>query len=66
MMRQLKPPTLTELYATKLITVLREGYGLADFRADAISGLTVAIVAVPFLDSTAASAMSRVAAKAKR
>jgi SulP family sulfate permease len=27
--------------------VLREGYGLADFRADVISGLTVAIVALP-------------------
>jgi sulfate permease, SulP family len=35
------------LYAPKLITVLREGYGLADFRADAISGFTVAIVALP-------------------
>lgn len=31
----------------KLITVLREGYGLRDFRADAIAGLTVAIVALP-------------------
>ena len=27
--------------------MLREGYGFADFRADAISGLTVAIVALP-------------------
>src|ERR1700686_613536 len=40
-------PSFAELYAPKLITVLREGYGLADFRADAISGLTVAIVALP-------------------
>src|SRR5690606_36674181 len=31
----------------KLLTVLREGYGLANFRADAIAGLTVAIVALP-------------------
>ena len=31
----------------KLVTVLREGYGLADFRADVIAGLTVAIVALP-------------------
>jgi sulfate permease, SulP family len=46
-MRQLKPPTFAELYAPKLITVLREGYGIADFRADAIAGLTVAIVALP-------------------
>jgi SulP family sulfate permease len=47
MMRQFKPPTFAELYAPKLITVLREGYGFADFRADAIAGLTVAIVALP-------------------
>src|SRR5579862_292248 len=47
MMRQFKPPTFAELYAPKLITVLREGYGLADFRADVLSGLTVAIVALP-------------------
>ena len=47
MMRQFKPPTFAELYAPKLITVLREGYGLADFRADIVSGLTVAIVALP-------------------
>jgi sulfate permease, SulP family len=47
MMRQSKPPTFAELYAPKLITVLREGYGLEDFRADVIAGLTVAIVALP-------------------
>jgi SulP family sulfate permease len=47
MMRQFKPPTFAELYAPKLLTVLREGYGIADFRADAIAGLTVAIVALP-------------------
>src|ERR1700731_4594952 len=40
-------PTFAELYAPKLITVLREGYGPADFRADVIAGLTVAIVALP-------------------
>ena len=40
-------PTFAELFAPKLITVLREGYGFADFRADVISGLTVAIVALP-------------------
>jgi SulP family sulfate permease len=45
--RQTRQPTFAELYAPKLITVLREGYGAADFRADAISGLTVAIVALP-------------------
>jgi SulP family sulfate permease len=31
----------------KLLTAMREGYGLADLRADAIAGLTVAIVALP-------------------
>lgn len=36
-----------ELYTPKLVTVLREGYGLAHLRADAIAGLTVAIVALP-------------------
>src|ERR1700704_5229200 len=46
-MRQIKQPTFAELFAPKLITVLREGYGFADFPADAISGLTVAIVALP-------------------
>ena len=45
--RQTRQPTFVELYSPKLITVLREGYGLADLRADAISGLTVAIVALP-------------------
>lgn len=47
MLRQIKQPTFAELFAPKLMTVLREGYGLADFRADVISGLTVAIVALP-------------------
>ena len=31
----------------KLVTVLREGYGLARLRKDAVAGLTVAIVALP-------------------
>ena len=34
-------------FTPKFVTVLREGYGLADLRADAVSGLTVAIVALP-------------------
>lgn len=41
------PPPAWHLYVPKLITSLREGYGLADFRADAVSGLTVAIIALP-------------------
>lgn len=35
------------MFTPKLITVLREGYGLAAFKADIIAGLTVAIVALP-------------------
>ena len=40
-------PTFFELYTPKLVTVLRETYGLRDLQADTISGLTVAIVALP-------------------
>jgi len=40
-------PTFVELYTPKIVTVLREGYGLASFRADVVAGLTVAIVALP-------------------
>jgi SulP family sulfate permease len=42
-----RAPSFTELFTPKLVTVFREGYGLAQFRADAIAGLTVAIVALP-------------------
>ena len=35
------------MYEPKLLTVLREGYSLRTFKADAIAGLTVAIVALP-------------------
>ncbi|WP_069307463.1 SulP family inorganic anion transporter, partial [Methylobrevis pamukkalensis] len=35
------------LFTPKLVTCLREGYTLATFRADAVAGLTVAIVALP-------------------
>jgi SulP family sulfate permease len=45
--RRLETPTFSELFTPKLVTVLREGYGVAKFRADAIAGLTVAIVALP-------------------
>ena len=40
-------PTFAELFTPKLVTILREGYGLANLRADAVAGLTVAIVALP-------------------
>lgn len=38
---------LWHLFVPKLVTVLREGYGISDLRSDAIAGLTVAIVALP-------------------
>src|SRR5262245_23735636 len=40
-------PSFTELFTPKLVTVFREGYGWPDLRADAVSGLTVAVVALP-------------------
>jgi SulP family sulfate permease len=40
-------PSFAELFTPKLVTILREGYGLSALRADAVSGLTVAIVALP-------------------
>ncbi|MDN2566453.1 SulP family inorganic anion transporter [Aquibium sp. A9E412] len=40
-------PNFRELYTPKLVTVLREGYGAGALRADALAGLTVAIVALP-------------------
>ena len=51
-MSQLKPiattpPSFKEMFTPKLVTALREGYKLPDLRADAIAGLTVAIVALP-------------------
>ena len=40
-------PSFSELFTPKLLTLLREGYSAADLRADALAGLTVAIVALP-------------------
>lgn len=42
-------PTITfaEQFTPKLVTVLREGYGAKELRADAFAGATVAIVALP-------------------
>lgn len=40
-------PRFAELFMPKLVTVLREGYGLDGFKADLVAGLTVAIVALP-------------------
>jgi SulP family sulfate permease len=44
---QPSPPTFAELFTPKLVTILREGYGWQQLRADALAGLTVAIVALP-------------------
>ncbi|MBN9042654.1 MAG: sodium-independent anion transporter [Rhizobiales bacterium 62-47] len=44
---QPRTASFAELFTPKLITVLREGYGAGDLRADVIAGLTVAIVALP-------------------
>src|SRR3954468_20643364 len=40
-------PSFRELFTPKLVTVFREGYALGKLRADALAGLTVAIVALP-------------------
>jgi SulP family sulfate permease len=36
-----------KLFLPKTVTVLRQGYGPTDFRADTLAGLTVAVVALP-------------------
>lgn len=38
---------IPEAFTPKLLTVLREGYGRIELRADLIAGLTVAVVALP-------------------
>jgi sulfate permease, SulP family len=43
----LKANLAWQLYVPKLVTILRRGYGLGDFRSDFVAGLTVAIVALP-------------------
>lgn len=40
-------PSFSELFTPKMVTVLKEGYGLSDLRTDVVAGLTVAIVALP-------------------
>src|SRR5215217_1481936 len=39
--------SFADLFTPKLVTVLREGYRVADLKADMVAGLTVAIVALP-------------------
>lgn len=40
-------PGFVDLFTPKLVSVLREGYTAAHLKADAVAGLTVAIVALP-------------------
>ncbi|MEP7096160.1 MAG: SulP family inorganic anion transporter, partial [Dokdonella sp.] len=40
-------PRAWHLYVPKLVSMLRQGYGVDDLRADLLAGLTVAIVALP-------------------
>lgn len=42
-----RQPTFAQSFTPKLVTVLREGYSPAHARADIVSALTVAIVALP-------------------
>lgn len=42
-----RAPRKPGAFTPKLLTVLREGYGWGQLRADALAGLTVAIVALP-------------------
>ncbi len=48
-MHQIMPskPGFYAQFTPKLVTVFREGYGWRDLRADAVAGLTVAVVALP-------------------
>jgi Sulfate permease family len=39
--------TYRQLFTPKLVTALRRGYSLDDFRRDTIAGITVAILALP-------------------
>ncbi len=40
-------PSRPSKFTPKLVSVLREGYGLQALRAGALAGLTVAVVALP-------------------
>ena len=46
-MASIAKPSFRELYTPKIFTVLKQGYGWTSLKADAMSGLTVAIVALP-------------------
>ena len=46
MVARSRNPTFAELFTPKLVTIIREGYGPAGLKADAVAGLTVAILAL--------------------
>lgn len=46
-MESITPKQYAQLFVPKLFTVLRNGYGWRDLRADTLAGLTVAVVALP-------------------
>lgn len=46
-MSRILPREYWGMFEPKLLTVLREGYRIADFRRDLVAGLTVAVVALP-------------------
>lgn len=45
--QQMSPHKRSGEFTPKLITTLRQGYGLKQLRADALAGLTLAIIALP-------------------
>jgi sulfate permease, SulP family len=42
-----KPPRYRDLLAAALRAVLREGYGVVEFKHDVLAGLVVGVVALP-------------------
>jgi SulP family sulfate permease len=46
-LRRPTQPSFVAQFTPKRVTVLREGYGVRQWRADLVGGLTVAIVALP-------------------
>ena len=57
-------PKSASEFLPKIVTVWREGYDLAALRADAIAGLTVAIVALPLSMAIAIASGRRARARA--
>ena len=55
-----------KLFEPKLVTAFRAGYGWNDLRADAVAGLTVAIVALPLAMALATVVRSKLFSQAER